>query len=171
MFIPQVLAHNLKWHMRKNKVQELNKSWRKQCVREEIGRGTKVSESRRSVVISCKISVNTPENYSSCAFARHKNRSHKYHWQIVLVASEHPTVESTSWNSPLRCWAVYAASVVITYPSFGSCFKAADLYSLNISQFCRCAMLSGSYQQQKIRCVPPPMVPCGYVYSTTFLSW
>lgn len=30
MFIPQVLAHNLKWHMRKNKVQELNKSWRKQ---------------------------------------------------------------------------------------------------------------------------------------------
>lgn len=51
-----------------------------------------MSESRRSVVISCKISVNTPENYSSCAFARHKNRSHKYHWQIVLVASEHPTV-------------------------------------------------------------------------------
>lgn len=43
-------------------VQEAEKpwqTWRKHHIREEVGRGTEVSESRWSVVISCKINVNT----------------------------------------------------------------------------------------------------------------
>lgn len=47
------------WWKKCRKQRSLGKAWKKHHIREEVGRGTEVSESRWSVVISCKINVNT----------------------------------------------------------------------------------------------------------------